>query len=433
MALLDLSQVTQTFVTILESRLPAFADWPIASPITVSASPPDSVAANHAVSFYLYHVNETAHTKAQDWQINADVPLRYKSMGLTLYYIMTPRSNITDLQDRAYADQLTMGLALKTLHELPLINDTTTVDSSGGPVVAMPLVMRGRDNLLRLTMRPTPADDASGYWQAGTLSARLSAYYEVEAVLLEPEQRQTRAGRVFSYGVHTFVRKSPQITSTRNEISFTIPGDSDPRTLELSPAEVAVGDQLLILGDDLIGDSGTAFLLSHRDFVDLIEVNATWTLDTNGSTLTVNVQSMAGAQAILPGVYGAVVKTTDRLRLPDGSYREFERFSNEMVFAIAPRIIAITQPGAEFQIQVQGFEPHLLGAEDIQLFVGSDRLVRNNAGPPPQGTFFTPAAPTVDTDKLLFQLPASISSGSELVVRLLVRGVESAPQWILAP
>ena len=135
MALLDLSLVTQTLVTVLESRLPTFPDWPLATSLTVSPAPPDSVNANHAISFYLYHMRETAHTKAQDWQSNDDVPQRYKSMGLTLYYIMTPRSDITDLEDRAYADQLTIGLAIKTLHEVPLITDTTSVESTGGPVI----------------------------------------------------------------------------------------------------------------------------------------------------------------------------------------------------------------------------------------------------------------------------------------------------------
>ena len=433
MALLDLSQVTQTIVTILESRLPTYSDWPIATPVIASAAPPDSVSGNHAVSFYLYHVNETAHTKGQDWQTSVDVPLRYKSMGLTLYYIMTPRSNITDLQDRAYADQLTLGLALKTLHEVPVINDTTTIDSTGGPVIAMPLSMRGRDNLLRVVLRPTPADDASEYWQAGTLSARLSAYYEVEAVLLEPEKRQSRAGRVYAVGVHTFVKNQPQITATKNQITFTIPGETEPRALDFSPAEVAIGDTLEVIGSDLKGDSNTSLLLNHRDFVAPVPVDAAWALDSNGSRLSVTVQANAGAQSILPGIYGALVQTTDRRQLPDGSHRDFDRLSNERVFAVSPRILAVTLLVPEFEIQVQGFQPHLLGNEEVLLFVGSDRLQRVIAGPPPQGEFFTPAAPLADTDKIIFRLPAGITAGTDLSLRMVVNGVESAPQWITAP
>ena len=357
MALLDISQVTQTFVTALQSRLPSFPDWPMATPITVSPAAPDSVGANHAVSFHLYHIKEATHTKNQDWQAgHTPVPQAFKSMGLTLYYIMTPRSNIVDLEDRAYADQLTMGLSLKTLHETPIIDDTTTVNSNGGPVIIMPLTMRGRDNRLRITLRPTPANEASEYWQAGTLSARLSAYYEVEATLLEPEQLQSRSGRVFAVGVHTFVRNQPQITGTRNNLNITIPGEPEPQALNFSPAEVSIGDTLEIFGSDLKGDSATTLLLAHRDFVDAVEVDAAWALETDGSVVSVTVQALAGAQPILPGVYGAFTRTTDRRRLPDGRYRDFDRLSNQVAFAITPRILNINLVATEFVIQVQGFE-----------------------------------------------------------------------------
>lgn len=434
MALLDISQVTQTFVTALQSRLPSFADWPMATPVTVSPAAPDSVGANHAVSFYLYHIKEAAHTKNQDWQASqAQVPQAFKSMGLTLYYIMTPRSNIVALEDRAYADQLTMGLALKTLNETPIIDDTTTVDSNGGPVIVMPLAMRGRDNRLRISLRPTPANEASEYWQAGTLSARLSAYYEVEATLLEPEQLQSRSGRVFAVGVHTFLRKHPQIAGTRNTLDITLPDDIESQTLNFSPAEVTIGDTLEIFGSDLKGDSATTLLFAHRDFVDAVEADAAWSLETNGSTVTVTVQAIAGAQPIFPGIYGAFIRTTDRRRLPDGRYREFDRLSNQVALAITPRILNINLIATDFVIQVLGFEPHLLSSEEILLFVGQFRLQRIIANPPGQGEFVTPAAPPVDTDKVIFRLPAGTVAGSQLMVRLVVKGAESGPQWVEAP
>src|SRR5437764_242868 len=106
MALLDLSLVTRCYTTLLDARIPLYPVWPALTPLVVSAGPPELVNGAHALSFYLYHVREDAHTKAQDSPVNDAVPQRYRPMGLTLYYVMTPRSNLVDVNLRALADQL---------------------------------------------------------------------------------------------------------------------------------------------------------------------------------------------------------------------------------------------------------------------------------------------------------------------------------------
>ena len=95
MALLNIGQVTETIITILSSKIPTYADWPMATTLTASPAAPDLVNANYALSFYLYHVKEDAHTKSQDWQVNDEYPLRYKSMGVTLYYISVSYTHLT--------------------------------------------------------------------------------------------------------------------------------------------------------------------------------------------------------------------------------------------------------------------------------------------------------------------------------------------------
>jgi len=192
MPLLDLSLATQCFTTLLTQRIPLYPDWAAGDVLQVSAGAPDLVQGPHALSFYLYHVREDAHTKGQDWPPGDPVPQRFRPMGVTLYYVLTPRSNLADANLRALADQRVMGLALKTLHDLPMIDDASFVDTPGGPVQLMPLVMRGRNNRLRALQQPTPANEAAQYWQAGTLSLRLAAYFEVAATLLEPTIRRRR-------------------------------------------------------------------------------------------------------------------------------------------------------------------------------------------------------------------------------------------------
>ena len=80
--------------------------------------------------------------------------------------------------------------------------------------------------------------------------SKLSAYYEVSVVLLEPEDTQSRAGRVLAYGVTPLIEGAPRIDSSENTLSFTIPGDPDVREVILRPAQVrwAVGSPSLDLG-----------------------------------------------------------------------------------------------------------------------------------------------------------------------------------------
>ncbi len=428
MALLDLGLVTRCYTTLLGEQLPMYADWPAATPLVASAGAPDLVNAAHALSFYLYHVREDAHTKTQDWGVTDAVPQRFKPMGLTLYYVMTPRSNIVDPNLRALADQLVMGLALKTLRDLPVIDDTSTVDTLGGPLLLMPLSLRGRNNRLRTLLQPTAATDAAQYWQAGSQPLRLAAYYEVAATLLEPEETRSRSGRVLMLGVHTFTRGRPQVERTRNVISFTPPGQLDARTLEISAAEVAFGQTLEVHGADLKGDS-TALLLTHRDFPAPLEADAAWNLHTDGSLLTVAVQPTIGAQALVPGIYGAVVRTTARHTLPDGSQRDFDAFSNESGFAIAPAIVSVTGAGPVLTVTVASFVPQLLATGELLMFTGAMRLARVGASPPAAGEFFTPPA----TNTIRFRFPAGLTAGSIVPLRLVVRGAESGPWWETVP
>lgn len=432
MPLLDLSLVTRTFTTLLGGRIPTFPVWPASTPFLASGGPPDLVNAPHALSFYLYHLREDAHTKSQQSVVDDPVPQRFQPMGLTLYYLLTPRSNLADPHDRAIAEQRIMGLALKTLHELPVIDDTSVAPTPAGAALVMPLALRGRLNRLRVTLQSTPANEASQYWQAGSQPLRLAAYYEVAATLIEPEVPATRRGRVLMIGVHTFVRGQPHLERTENRLTFLPPGETTSRELELSPAEVAYGQKLEIRGADLKGDR-TTLLLSHRDFVDLVEADAAWSMTTDGGTLTATVQPQASGQPILPGIYGAVVRTTARRTLPDGSQRDFDSLSNESAFAVAPRITTTAEAGGIITVTVDGFEPHALASDQLLVFAGPTRLARVNAAPPGAGQFFTPSAPPVDVNRLRFRFPAGLVAGSVLPLRLVVRGAESQPHWESVP
>ena len=432
MPLLDLSLVTKTFLTLLEERLPLYPDWPAATAINVSPASPDAASAgSHALNFYLYHAREDAHTKSQDWQTDEDRPLRFKPMGVSLFYLLCPKSNAGQPRDRAFADQLMLGLALKTLHDFAMIDDTTTVDTGGGPKLLMPAAMRGRNNRLRVSLQPKPAEDAPNFWQGGSQPTRLAAYYEVNATLLEPDEPRRRRGRVLTIGVHPFVRGRPLIEGTRNTLTFTIPGEMLPREVTLSPAEVSYGGTFEVFGADLKGDT-EELLLSHRDFAEPLAVDASWNMTTTGSVVTAVARPSIGAQDVLPGIYGVFVVATTRGRLPDGSTRDFETYSNQATLAIAPAILALNFVAGLGTIQVDSFEPHAILPPDLVLLAGAAKLTRTAVDPPPAGQFFTPAVGP-DIDKIRFRLPAGTPAGTLVPIRLIVRGAESSPRWEIAP
>jgi Pvc16 N-terminal domain len=426
MALLNISLVTRTLVNLLMERVPQYPDFPGGTTLSVSPAPPDLVTGTHAISLYLYHAREDAHTKAQNWGVDDAYPLRYKPMGVTLNYMLCPRSNTADVADRTWTDQLLMGLAMKTLHDYPYIDDTTTVATAGPPVLVMHAGMRGRSNRLRILLRPTPPEEASQYWQAGSQAMRLAAYYEVSATLLEPEEPKRRAGRVFAYGVHTFVRGNPFIECTRNSIQFTIPGESVPRGIDSSPAEVGFAQPFEVVGADLKGDQ-TALFLNHRDFVEPVEVDAAWNITTDGSVLKAVARPAAGAQAVVPGIYGVRVRTIARRTLPDGSQRDFDFWSNEAPLVIAPVIVAVAFAAGLGAITVSGFDPVPLLNNDLIVFAGDARLDRVTAAPT-AGQYRT-----VAPDRIEFRMPAGTAPGALMPMRIIVRGAESAPRWEIAP
>jgi hypothetical protein len=313
-----------------------------------------------------------------------------------------------------------------------MIDDTTTVDTSGGPKLLMPPAMRGRDNKLRVLLQPKPPEDAPNFWEGGAQPVRLAAYYEVNATLLEPDETRRRTGRVLVAGVHAFVAGRPYIEGTRNKVTFTIPGEMAPREITAKPAEVVYGADFEIFGESLKGDR-TQLVLTHRDFPDPIAADANWNVRTTGTVVTATARNAIGAQPILPGLYGVMVRIVLRSKLPDGSVRDFDAYSNQDTIAIAPNMLTVTFAAGVGTITVDGFKPHLLAPNDLLVFAGGDKLTRTTTNPPPAGTFFTPAAPPAATFTIRFRLPTGTVSGTIVPIRIVVRNAESPPHWEVAP
>jgi hypothetical protein len=425
MTLLDLSQVTRTLVTLLETHIQASPVWPAATPLTVSPDPPDRLTGDNTLGLYLYHLAEDPHNKNMLPPGNSQPPIRYTPMPLNLYYQLSAHSDL-NTPTGAYREQLMMGCALKALHDYPVITEATHL---GATDILAP-ALRDRDNRLHIELRPVSPDEAVTFWTAGSSPLRLASYVRVSIVMLEPDEPDSGAGRVLAYNVFAFPSQTPRIDSSANTLIFTVPGEADPREIIVRPAQVPIGGQVHFDGSSLTGDQ-TAFLLHHALWPAPIEVNpAAWALQATAERVSVTVQDTAGPRDIIPGIYGAVVRATRRRPTAAGATRDFEYFSNQSPFAISPRIDGLTAPTPAGDVTVTGrlFQHADLPPDAVAVYLGDTRLTAG-AGGALNPAEFAAMSPT----QLDFRLPAGLAPGQLLPFRLVINGAESPPRWVITP
>lgn len=331
-----------------------------------------------------------------------------------------------------------MGIAMKALRDYPVIDDSTQINGT----TIFPAALQGADNRFRIVLQPFPHNEAISYWNAGTSPIRLAAYYQVSVVLLEPEETQSRAGRVLTYGVNTFIEGAPRLDTSQNTLSFTIPGKSNPREVELRPAQVPVGGRVTFTGSGLTGDDISLFLRNRR-WTQPVEADPNWAIATRSDRVSAVVQQMASGQDVLPGIYSVFVRVTKRRTLPDGTVRNFEHDSNECPFAITPHINNISLPDASGVVTVQGYifrYPNPLPVPPpelavVQVYLGETLLVKGTVGSLNPGEFAVvdPPPPPVVLPTLQFRLLAGLASGQFIPLRIFVNGAESPPNWIMIP
>ena len=424
MALLDLSQVTRTLVTLLQTHVQASPVWPPGVQLTVSPDPPDKLSGDNTLGLYLYHVAEDAHYKNLPAPGLDQPPIRFTPMPLNLFYQLSAHSDL-QTPTGAFREQLMMGCALKALHDFPVITDRSEL---GGAPILTP-ALRNLDNPLRIELRPVTPEEAVNFWTAGSSPLRLAAYYQVAVVMLEPDAPQGRAGRVLAYNVFAFPDETPRIHSSVNTVNFVVPGETTPRTVTVRPAQAPIGGVVHFEGSGLAGDR-TVLLLTNAGWSAPVAADAAWALQANSEEATVTVQETAGGAAIVPGVYGATLRVTRRRRTADGTLRDFEYLSNESPFVIAPRIDAISAPDAAGEVVVAGrlFQHASLAADAVQVYAGTARLAVGAAGA------LAPAEFVVDTPtQLTLRLPSGLTPGQLAPLRIIVNGAESAPHWVIAP
>jgi hypothetical protein len=424
--LLDVALVTEALLSLIEKQIATSPESAKVTPLHVWALPPDKLTGDHTIGLYLYHITEDPHYKNLEPPGLDRPPVRYTPMALNLYYQLTAHSDLIG-HHSAENEQTMVGLAMKALHDYPVIDDSTQI----GGVPVFPVALRGTRNRFRISLQPVQYNEALTYWTAGSLAVRLAVYYQVSVVLLEPEPPVSRAGRVLTYGVFTFVRGAPYIEGSRSTVTFTIPSETDIRSVVLQPAEASVNDNLTFFGSGLSGDDVT-LRISSMKFPAGVEVGAEWGVVADGTHIFAKVAPTLGTGIVVPGTYTAVAKVVERRKMPDGTLRDFPKTSNAAPFVVTPRITAIHPPDLSQRVLVQGgvFQDSTgIAADAIEVYVGANSL------PLKAGATLNPGEYEVlDAANLRFRYPVpGVAPASTVPFRLIINGAESAPQWVTAP
>ncbi len=415
----SLREITETIIAVIQQAVDDTGNWPPSFRVL-----PELLRDQHTgIGFYLFHVQESSHYKNFPAPGTDKPPVNYTPMALNLFYQLSANStNDNDEQD-AYDEQNLMSVAMKALHDHSQIRVTTT----------------GKNVNIKVTLQTLTPSESVQYWAAAESPVRLSAYYEVSVVFLEPEVQLSYAGRVLSYGNFIFTRNTPQITSSENTIEYFLPGEATPRQVKIQPAQAPpafiapapIGSVISFRGSGFNG--GTLYLLIISPlWPEAAVADASWLPElVSEHQLNVTLQPTAVLSnaltpvTMIPGLYAAQIRITQQKTLPDSTIKTFNHVSNQFPFAVMPRISMITPlGGGAFEVTCNIFQHPDIEEDDIQVYIGADKLVLSAAAAPAPGEF-------VITDVTRIELipPSGLPAGP-VALRILIRGIESEPRWI---
>jgi hypothetical protein len=279
------------------------------------------------------------------------------------------------------------------------------------------------------------ADELGRLWQAVSSPARLSIVYKVSVVFITPE-RPTKAVAppVESISLSADPASLPfadsgQVIGTFREVSYRAP-DLSARRFEQSPATVAAGERVFLLGAGLNQVTSSRVFLLTADGASEFEVT-TWIVPNPVppappvETSSRIVLQLPATVAALPAAGTALANTP-----PAGVYQlcvgDATNRSNSTPLSIAAKLTIPPGPPAPILSSVAGvFTVNGVGfiGGQTELLIGTVKLAEA-AGAPAVGEFDVNAAGSVMT----FQLPSNLPAGIH-AVRVRVNRVESAPTW----
>lgn len=166
----SIAAVTTTLRNLLADSLDGIA-------IDETQSPADYANNAAAINIYLYRVERHAFTANLDWQPTPQGSLRAPPFGLTLHYLFTPYGPTQVEMQR------TLGELMRVLHDRAVLQ-------RGDPLLADALAEAAEE--LRIVPHALAFSELLDLWRSfGERAFRLSATYEVSAVVIDSDQTRT--------------------------------------------------------------------------------------------------------------------------------------------------------------------------------------------------------------------------------------------------
>ena len=207
MATSDIALVTKTLVQLLKKRVPKLVTVP--GMLDITTKRPELLQSElSTLNLFLYHICEDPTYKNQPIPGQGRRGVARTPMALSLFYVATPQHFVKPGDPDDGVEQTLMGALLKTFHDFPLIDGDLSLD--GGATFIMPDALRETgDNWLEIMLRPVTPENALDFWASEqNRTVRLSAYYEVRAIFLEPEKPAAMAGTVLSLGAYVSIKSA---------------------------------------------------------------------------------------------------------------------------------------------------------------------------------------------------------------------------------
>ena len=388
---LGIAAVTATLQHLIEKGIE-----PEGAGISVTTRPPDKARtggnAPNQVNLFLYQT-----TPNGAWR-NMDIPRQVRPgetghppLPLNLYYLITAYGE----NDDDVRGHRLLGRAMSALDDFPVLGSDEI-----NQILLPESGLREQVERVRISLQPLSLDEMSKLWTTFQTQYRISAAYQVSALLIE-STRPTRAPLP--------VLKRGEQDRGVTAVAGAAPSLREIRT-PLSQPSVRLGENVVLIGDQLTTVDTVVRFTSLR-LVAPVELPPV-TGDMAGEIRVHFPDKTEDPNALTrwtPGFF-TVALVTRHSGVP-------AMVSNELALAIAPQITVTPLRAAAGTVNLTiTCEPRLVTDQRILLLFG-DRQV----GPQ---TVTTPANPSQPTT-LTFVVPHVVAG--RYLVRLRVDGVDSIP------